>query len=54
MWIECDSCDPDGLGVTELRTRWDRKRRDPAFAPYADLAEPLEDAVAGAGERNGD
>lgn len=54
MWIECDSCDPDGLGVTELRTRWDRKRRDPAFAPYADLAEPREDAVAGAGERNGD
>lgn len=41
-WAECDACDPDALGVTELRSRWDRKRHDPAFAAYADLAEPLE------------
>ena len=37
------SCDPDGLGVTELRRAWERKRADPALAPYADLAEPLDE-----------
>lgn len=41
-WAECDACDPDALGVSELRSRWERKRHDPAFAAYADLAEPLE------------
>jgi RecB family exonuclease len=45
LWVECDACDPDALGVTELRRAWDRKRVDPALAPYAHLAEPLEDAV---------
>jgi RecB family exonuclease len=44
-WIgghNCAACDPDGLGVTELRRAFERKRADPALAPYADLAEPLE------------
>jgi ATP-dependent helicase/nuclease subunit B len=36
-WVECEYCDPDHLGVTELRRRWERKRSDPALAPYADL-----------------
>jgi RecB family exonuclease len=40
--VECAYCDPDALGVTELRRHWDRKRHDPALAPYAELAEPLE------------
>jgi hypothetical protein len=40
-FIECDSCDPDALGAIELRRSWDRKRRDPALSPYAELAEPL-------------
>jgi hypothetical protein len=40
-FVECDACDPDALGVIELRRAWDRKRADPALSPYADLAEPL-------------
>jgi hypothetical protein len=45
-WVECAACDPDALGVTELRRAWERKRADPALAPYAELAEPLDDAEA--------
>lgn len=45
-WVECAVCDPDGLGVADLRRAWDRKRTDPALAPYADLTEPLEGVVA--------
>ena len=42
IFVECPSCDPDGLGVTELRRAWERKRSDPALAAYTELAEPLE------------
>lgn len=38
----CPFCDPDGLGLVELRRQWDHKRADPAFAIYADFAEPVE------------
>ncbi|MDQ6944776.1 MAG: PD-(D/E)XK nuclease family protein [Actinomycetota bacterium] len=41
MWVECWFCDPDDLGVTELRRQWERKRTDPTLAQFADLAEPL-------------
>jgi hypothetical protein len=41
--IDCDVCDPDGLGVVELRAAWERKRHDPLLSRYADLAEPLDD-----------
>lgn len=44
-WVECHPCDPDGLGVTELRARWERKRLDPAVVLYADLAEPLKEVA---------
>jgi len=40
-WVECWFCDPDNLGVTELRRYWNRKRMDPGLAVFADLAEPL-------------
>jgi hypothetical protein len=40
-FIECRYCDPDGMGVTELRRQWDRKRDDPLLASFAELAEPL-------------
>jgi hypothetical protein len=43
LYVECAVCDPDGLGTAELRKQWERKRHDPLLAPYADLAEPLED-----------
>jgi ATP-dependent helicase/nuclease subunit B len=44
-WVECPFCDPDGLGVVELRAQWERKRLQPALALFADLAEPLADVV---------
>jgi hypothetical protein len=46
FYIDCHTCDPDGLGTAELRKQWERKRADPALATYAQLAEPLEDEVA--------
>lgn len=49
-FTECGFCDVDGLGVTDLRRAWERKRHDPALRPYAELAEPLEgqaDVTAG-------
>jgi ATP-dependent helicase/nuclease subunit B len=38
-WVVCPYCDPDGLGVADLRRDWERKRHDPAVAAYAELAE---------------
>ena len=43
LWIECHTCDPDGLGTAELRKQWERKRHDPALAEYVALVEPPED-----------
>jgi RecB family exonuclease len=45
-WVTCAYCDPDGLGVSDLRRDWERKRDDPAVAPYAQLAEPLDEVPA--------
>jgi ATP-dependent helicase/nuclease subunit B len=42
FFIDCHTCNPDGLGTAELRSQWERKRHDPALARYAELAEPLE------------
>jgi hypothetical protein len=39
-WVVCAWCDPDGMGVADLRRQWERKRDDPAIAAYAALAEP--------------
>jgi hypothetical protein len=39
-FVECPYCDPDALGVTELRKRLKRKRAAPALAVFFDLAEP--------------
>lgn len=44
-WVSCDTCDPDGLGTVDLRRQWERKRHDPALAPYAQLVEPLDEEV---------
>ncbi|MDP9452558.1 MAG: PD-(D/E)XK nuclease family protein, partial [Actinomycetota bacterium] len=53
-WVACPACDPDGLGTTELRRQWERKRADPGLAAYAELAEPLDELGTGvAGERAG-
>jgi RecB family exonuclease len=45
-FVGCRVCNPDGLGIVELRQQWEHKRHDPAMAPYADLAEPLDEPVA--------
>lgn len=45
-FVECWFCDPDNLGVVDLRRGWTRKRSDPALAAFADLAEPLPDPDA--------
>ncbi len=39
-FVECPYCDPDGLGVTDLRRQIERKRSDPSLAVFFDLAEP--------------
>jgi ATP-dependent helicase/nuclease subunit B len=39
-WVACPYCDPDGLGVADLRREWERKRNHPAIAAYAEMAEP--------------
>jgi RecB family exonuclease len=43
-FIECPSCDPDGLGEADLRRAFEAKSSDPAMAIFVDLAEPLADA----------
>jgi ATP-dependent helicase/nuclease subunit B len=52
---ECDYCDPDGLGAGDRRREWDRKRADPALAPYVALAEPdhAEEGHGGARRQGG-
>ena len=39
-FVECPYCDPDALGVIDLRRRLERKRADPALAAFFDLADP--------------
>ncbi len=49
-WVVCAYCDPDGLGVADLRRSWNRKSGAPALAGFRDLVEPPEPAeVEGVG-----
>jgi hypothetical protein len=41
--VECVLCDPDALGMADLRRQFDRKQEDPALAPFLNLVHPLED-----------
>ncbi len=45
LWIDCHTCDPDGLGTAELRKQWERKRDDPALADYVSLVEADDEEV---------
>ncbi|HEY9559092.1 MAG TPA: PD-(D/E)XK nuclease family protein, partial [Acidimicrobiales bacterium] len=45
LWVDCHTCDPDGLGTAELRRQWERKRHDPLLAEYAAMAEPEPEEV---------
>lgn len=38
--VDCWFCAPDGLSAAEARRSWERKRADPALAPYVELCEP--------------
>jgi hypothetical protein len=33
-WVDCDYCDPDGLGTTERHSQWLEKAADPVLAAY--------------------
>jgi hypothetical protein len=39
-WPACRYCEPDGLGVVDLRHQWDRKATDAALAGYRELSGP--------------
>jgi hypothetical protein len=45
-YIECSYCDTDGLGVKEVRDRWERKRRDPRLGRYLALVDPAATAAS--------
>ena len=37
MFIECDYCDPDGLGTADGHREWTRKQEAPELADYLEL-----------------
>lgn len=39
-WVQCDYCNPDGIGHAENRDRWERKRHDAALHDLVALTEP--------------
>ena len=41
-YVDCEYCDPDGLGTLAKRREWERKRDDPLLNDYRMLAEPDE------------
>ncbi|MEU4607234.1 PD-(D/E)XK nuclease family protein [Kribbella sp. NPDC023972] len=46
LWVQCHYCNPDGIGHSEVRARWDRKRYDPTLSRLVQLidAAALEEA----------
>jgi hypothetical protein len=41
--VECPYCDPDGMGVAELRRQYEHKQADDAMDAFVSFAHPLED-----------
>jgi RecB family exonuclease len=41
--VECPYCDPDGMGVAELRRQYEHKQADHAMDAFVNFAHPLED-----------
>jgi hypothetical protein len=41
--VECPYCDPDGMGVAELRRQYEHKQADHAMDAFVHFAHPLED-----------
>jgi len=46
LWVQCPYCNPDGLGHSEVRARWDRKRHDPTLERLVRLIDPTALEVA--------
>ncbi|GAA3594558.1 PD-(D/E)XK nuclease family protein [Kribbella ginsengisoli] len=40
LWVQCPYCNPDGIGHSEVRARWDRKRHDPTLDRLVRLIDP--------------
>ena len=41
LWVQCHYCNPDGIGHSEVRARWDRKRHDPTLSRLVRLIDPV-------------
>jgi ATP-dependent helicase/nuclease subunit B len=41
--VECPYCDPDGMGVAELRRQYEHKQADEAMDAFVNFVQPLED-----------
>jgi hypothetical protein len=41
LWVQCSYCNPDGLGHSEVRARWERKRHDPTLERLVRLIDPV-------------
>jgi ATP-dependent helicase/nuclease subunit B len=41
--VECPYCDPDGMGVAELRRQYEHKQADGAMDAFVNFAHPLEE-----------
>jgi ATP-dependent helicase/nuclease subunit B len=39
-WVQCPYCNPDGIGHSEVRSRWERKRNDPTLERLVRLIDP--------------
>jgi hypothetical protein len=40
LWVQCPYCNPDGIGHSEARGRWERKRSDPVLERLVRLIDP--------------
>jgi len=40
LWVQCPYCNPDGIGHSEVRARWERKRNDPGLERLVRLIDP--------------
>jgi hypothetical protein len=43
-WVECAFCDPDALGVSELRRSFERKAADPAMCAFIAFVAQMDEA----------
>lgn len=37
LWVDCDYCEPDGLGLNHQHRDWQRKQGDPFLSPYLEV-----------------